>query len=54
MGTIKKYIHSWLEEYGYELGYDMGNAPDLPDLWWVAEDRIDAEKYWENKSKEGK
>ena len=54
MGRIKNHIHDWLESYGYDLGYDMGNAPDLPDLWWVAEDRIDAEDYWKNKSREGK
>ena len=54
MGTIKKYIHSWLEEYGYNLGYDMGNAPDLPDLWWVAEDRVDAEDYWKSRNVEVK
>ena len=52
MGKIKNHIHDWLESYGYELGYDMGNAPDIPDLWWVAEDKVDASIYWENKKKE--
>ena len=54
MGKIKNHIHDWLESYGYDLGYDMGNAPDLPDLWWVAEDRVDAEEYWKSRNVEGK
>ena len=54
MGKIKNHIHDWLESYGYELGYDMGNAPDIPDLWWVAESRVDAEEYWKSRNVEGK
>ena len=54
MGKIKNHIHDWLESYGYDLGYDMGNAPDIPDLWWVAEDGIDAEEYWKSRNVEDK
>ena len=46
MGKMKSYLHDWMEEYGYELGYDMSNAPELPDLWWVADSGINAEEYW--------
>ena len=46
MGKMKSYLHDWLEEYGYELGYDMSNAPELPDLWWGADSGINAEEYW--------
>ena len=46
MGAIKKYLHDWLENFGYELGYDIANVPDLGDLDAVASDDIDAETYW--------
>ena len=42
MGKIKGHIQDWLEEYGYSLGYDMANAPEIDDLDWVANDDIDA------------
>ena len=29
MGKIKRYLEDWLENYGYDLGYDMSNVPDL-------------------------
>ena len=51
MGKIKSYLHSWLEEYGYDLGYDMSNAPEFEDMDWVVNDEIDAHEYWTNKSK---
>ena len=54
MGKIKNHIHDWLESYGYDLGYDMGNAPDLPHEWGVAEDRVDAEDYRKKRNVEGK
>ena len=55
MGALKKFLHSWLEEHGYELGYDMGNIPDLGDLDAIASDGVDAETYWKKwrKSEEG-
>ena len=49
MGKIKNYLHDRLEEYGYELGYDMSNAPNLQDLWWVADGGVDAEEYWDKR-----
>ena len=49
MGRIKSHLHDWLEEYGYELGYDMSNAPNLQDLWWVADGGVDAEEYWDKR-----
>ena len=51
MGKIKSHIHGWLEEYGFSLGYDMSNAPEIGDLNWVANDNIDAQTYWDNKTK---
>jgi|TARA_R100000353_G_scaffold2419_1_gene3618 hypothetical protein len=52
MGKIKNHIHEWLEAYGYDLGYDMTNAPELSDLWWVADSKVDSETYWNDKYKE--
>ena len=51
MGKIKNHMHDWLESYGFSLGYDMSNAPELNDLYWVANDGVDAQTYWENKNK---
>ena len=54
MGKIKTHIQDWLEEYGYNLGYDMANIPELEDLDIVANDDIDAETYWKIRKKEMK
>ena len=51
MGKIKNHISNWLEEYGSDLGYDMSNFPDLGDLWWIAENNVDAETYYKDKLK---
>ena len=32
MGLLKGHIQDWLEEYGYDLGYDWDNLPDLSDM----------------------
>ena len=32
MGLLKGYVQDWLETYGYDLGYDWGNLPDLSDM----------------------
>ena len=49
MGKLKSHLQDWLETYGHELGYDMSNAPELSDLWWVVEDNVEAKEYWEVK-----
>tara|TARA_R100001015_G_C4635064_1_gene203360 strand:- start:11629 stop:11793 length:165 start_codon:yes stop_codon:yes gene_type:complete len=54
MGKIKNYLHDWLEEYGYDLGYDIDNAPELPDLWWVADGHVNPETYWKSTAKDKK
>ena len=54
MGKMKNHIHGWLEEYGFDLGYDMSNAPEFNDMDWVADDGIDAQEYWENKKNKEK
>ena len=52
MGKMKNHLQDWLETYGYRLGYDISNAPDLPDLWWVADSNVDSQPYWEGKNEE--
>ena len=42
MGLLKGHIQDWLEEYGYDLGYDWDNLPDLSDM-----DK-DTPPAWEN------
>ena len=37
MGKVKDYLHEWLEETGFELGYDMMTSPEIDELEWVAE-----------------
>ena len=32
MGLLKGHIQDWLEEYGYDLGYDWDNLPDISDM----------------------
>ena len=32
MGLLKGHIQDWLEEFGYDLGYDWDNLPDLSDM----------------------
>ena len=27
MGMMKGFIHDWLEQHGWELGYDYGSIP---------------------------
>ena len=51
MGRIKSYIHAWLEDYGYSLGFDTNNIPNLEDLNWVANDSVEAEAYWTKENK---
>ena len=29
MGLLKGFIHDWLEEHGWELGYDWDNLPSI-------------------------
>ena len=51
MSKIKGHLHDWLENYGFDLGFDFSNAPNFEDLNWVADDRIDADTYWSNYKK---
>jgi hypothetical protein len=50
MGKMKNHVYGWLEDYGFELGYDMTNTPYLEDFEWVANDSVDAQTYWKTKT----
>tara|TARA_B100001250_G_scaffold364889_1_gene345260 strand:- start:18 stop:161 length:144 start_codon:yes stop_codon:yes gene_type:complete len=45
MGMMKSFIFDWLEMYGFELGYDWGN---LPDISMMDGDCPPAEEYYGN------
>jgi len=32
MGLLKGHIQDWLEEYGYDKGYDWDNLPSLSEM----------------------
>ena len=42
MGMMKGFIHEWLEDFGFELGYDWDNLPSLSDM------NADTPPAWEN------
>ena len=52
MGRMKSHIQEWIDTHGWELGYDMGNVPDLDELDYVVENKIDAHTYWTVRKKE--
>tara|TARA_Y100001973_G_scaffold86822_1_gene130161 strand:- start:440 stop:622 length:183 start_codon:yes stop_codon:yes gene_type:complete len=52
MGRMKDYLQEWLENHGWELGYDMANIPDIDELDYVVENEINAETYWTIRKKE--
>ena len=49
MGKIKEAVQEFLENGGYRLGFDMGNAPELDDFKDVLDNQIDAPSYWADK-----
>ena len=46
MGKIKDRVQDWLEDYGYELGYDINNCPDMIDWDIIQQNNIDAFTYY--------
>jgi len=41
MGLLKGHIQDWLEEVGYDLGYDWDNLPSLSEM-----EEIKRENAW--------
>ena len=49
MGKMKGVLEDWLDNYGYSLGYDMTNYPDMNDWDDIKINNINAEDYYEDK-----
>ena len=45
MGKIKAHAQDFLEEGGYDLGYDMSNLPELADFKYVLKEQLDPQDY---------
>ena len=52
MGKLKDAVWDWMEETGYDLGYDWDNIPDLKEWGWITRNRITLTKYRETKNGE--
>ena len=50
MGKIKAHAQDFLEDGGYELGYDMSNLPEIQDFKYVLEKSLDAQQYSEQRA----
>ena len=49
MGKIKDVAQDWLENCGYDLGYDMTNLPDMSNWNVIRVNQIEAYAYYNNK-----
>ena len=49
MGKIKDHCQEFLENGGYDLGFDMGYLPELKDFDTVLKEQTDAQTYSESK-----
>ena len=49
MGKIKDVAQDWLENCGYDLGYDMTNLPDMSNWNVIRVNQIEAYTYYNNK-----
>tara|TARA_Y100001963_G_scaffold47090_1_gene66416 strand:+ start:558 stop:734 length:177 start_codon:yes stop_codon:yes gene_type:complete len=45
MSKLKSFMEDWLDDCGHELGYDIGNLPDLRYLSWIKTNKITLEDY---------
>ena len=48
MGILKDALWDWLEDTGYDLGYDWDNYPDIEDWGDIKLNKITARTYYEN------
>lgn len=42
---LTNYVEDWLQDTGYELGYDWSNLPEMQDLNWITKEECDASMY---------
>ena len=45
MGKLKDAVWDWLEDCGYDLGYDWDNLPSLGDMTNIKKQKITYTKY---------
>ena len=48
MGILNDALWDWLEDTGYDLGYDWDNYPDIEDWGDIKLNKITARTYYEN------
>ena len=53
MSKVADYAQQWLEEIGYELGYNENLLPKINDFVHVTQERIPVWKYWGYKTERG-
>lgn len=51
MGKIKDAAQDWLSDYGYELGYDWDNLPNVSNWDKITLNKLTAKEYYEQKNK---
>jgi|TARA_R110002020_G_scaffold463733_1_gene683959 hypothetical protein len=45
--SAKVFLQDWLEDYGYELGYNNDDRkPEIEDMDWIVEDKWKARHYF--------
>ena len=47
MGDLKSYVQDWLDDAGYDLGFDMETLTEIQDMYWIAKDKIEASMYFD-------
>ena len=49
MGRLKDALWDWLEDYGYELGYNWDNYPQVSKWKEIQLNKITAKEYYNGK-----
>tara|TARA_R110002020_G_scaffold59144_3_gene161562 strand:- start:379 stop:597 length:219 start_codon:yes stop_codon:yes gene_type:complete len=52
MGKMKSYIQDWLENTGYDLGYDINNIPRIEHFGLITRLRIKAHEFFGYRTEE--
>ena len=52
MGKIRDFIQQWLEQYGYELGYDINACPEIKDIEVINRLNVKVWEYYGYESEE--
>ena len=48
MGKLRDAVEDWMDECGYELGYDWDRLPSMADFKKIKVNKIKAREYYEN------